>query len=308
MKMRNGIIILMLMMTVGSCTKKNVDTVNFNVTSDSNIYHISYHGIDTGTGAVVRFAFSGNPDYIVFYSGENGHQYQNRKRTSAIGGIPILRFLSLEQYSRDTSTQSLRLLLSGDFNGSYDSASVLNANWTDITPTLSTGQKNPIPSGNIDLSSFVNQDTTTYLAFKFSDTSDGHHHQRNWTITNFLLQDSLPDGSSTNLLDISSNSTWMNVNVSGGPAYWIINNSYLKIAGGDSTIKFNQQFVISQPVNLSGVNPDSGLPIKTLTDNPLSVYSYLFTKPGTYTVTFNAKNANAYSGSEILKTLTLTIQ
>ena len=185
---------------------------------------------------------------------------------------------------------------------------MLNATWTDITPTLSTGQKNSIPSGNINLSSFVTQDTTTYIAFKFSDTTDGHHHQRNWTITNFLLIDSLPDGSSTNLLDISSNSTWMNVNVSGGPAYWIINNSYLKIAGGDSTIKFNQQFVISQPVNLSGVNPDAGLPIKTLTDNPLKSYSYLFTKLGTYTVTFNAKNANLYSGSETVKTLTITVQ
>ena len=80
MEKKNGILLLLLILflMIEACTKRNVSPVSFNVTTDSVTYHISNHGIDTGTGALVKFVFSGNPDYIVFYSGENGHRYQNR--------------------------------------------------------------------------------------------------------------------------------------------------------------------------------------------------------------------------------------
>lgn len=298
--MRNSIVILIFLMVAGACTKKEVSSVSFNVTTVSTLYNV---------GDTVNFIMSGNPDYIVFYSGENGHRYQNRNRISVIGGIPILSFLSYEQYTRDTTTNSLHLLVSKDFNGNYDSSAVDSATWIDISnrATLSTGKSNTT-SGNINLSDFVSQDTPVYLAFKYTDQQNGVNYQRNWTITNLALINYLPDSSTTTLLNISSSNTWLSVNTSGTSVNWGVTNSYLKIAGGSPTVPSNEVYLISKPVNLTAVLPDTGIPLKTISDNPLQIYPYIFTKSGTYTVTFDARNANVYSGTSTTKTIILTIK
>ena len=297
MKMRNIILATILMMAVSACTKKDVGPVSFNVTTDSVTYHL---------GDTVKFELSGNPDYIVFYSGENGHRYQYRNRTSAPGGTPILNFSSYEQYG--THTNTLHLLVSNNFDGNYDASAVDSATWIDITnrATLSTGQNNT-PSGNISLSDFVSQDTPVYVAFKFADQYDGVVAQRTWTITGLSLVNYLPDSTSSTLLNLNS-SIWLGVPLINTSANWVVSTASLKITGGNASAPSNEAFAISQPVNLTTVSPDMGVPIKTYSDNPLSIYRYIFTKRGTYTVTFDARNANIYSGTEAVKTVTVTIQ
>jgi len=286
-----------LLMAVTSCTKKDVGPVSFNVTTDSAIYHV---------GDTVKFILSGNPDYIVFYSGENGHQYINRNRTSVLGGTPILNFQSYEQYGNHTNT--LHLLVSNNFDGNYDSADVSAATWKDITnrATLSTG-KNNTPSDSIYLSDFASLDTPIFVAFKFADQHDGISAQRTWTITNLSLINYLPDSTNTTLLDIP-NSAWIGVNMLNTTANWGVSTTSLKITGGSATAPSNESWVISQPINLSQVSPDNGVPIKNVSDNPVINYPYVFTKPGVYTVTFDARNVNVYSNTESIKTLTVTVQ
>ena len=294
--MKNIILAAVLLITVNACTRKEVGAVSFDVTTTSASYNV---------GDSVIFNFSGNPDYIVFYSGENGSNYQNRKRISAVG-TPILSFLSYEQYGNHTNT--LHLMISSDFVGTYDSASLESATWTEITnrANLSLG-KDSTPSGNIILSDFVHQDTPVYVAFKYADQQDGINSQRTWTIRNLQVINKLQDSTSTLLLDIP-NSIWLGINLLNPAVKWNITSTYLSISGGNKTALSNEDWVISQPIYLNKVNPDAGVSIKTLTDPVLKSYYHVFTKPGNYTVVFDATNASLSNMTEAVKTLNITIK
>lgn len=54
------------------------------------------------------------------------------------------------------------------------------------------------------------------------------------------------------------------------------------------------QWAFMQPVALNTISPDTGLNIKGVTDD-LPSYSYTYTEPGTYTVTFIVAGGN-YQG------------
>ena len=292
--MRNGILVLLILAV--SCTKREVGAVSFDVTTASSTYKV---------GDSVVFNFSGNPDYIVYYSGENGHQYQYRNRTKA-QGTPYLSFLSYLQFG--THANTLHLLLSTDFNGQYDTIGIRNANWTDITNkgVLSSGKDSTF-SGNIQLADFNHADTPVYFAFKFADQQDGLVSQRTWTIKNLALINKLQDSSSSTLLDIP-NSVWLPVNFMNPLVVWTVSTSNLKISGGNLTSPSNEDWVISQPVNLGEVNPDTGTAIKTLTAPVLKSYYHVYTKPGNYTVVFDAVNSDATKRTEGLKTINITVQ
>ncbi|MGN0189126.1 MAG: DUF5017 domain-containing protein [Candidatus Cryptobacteroides sp.] len=60
---------------LASCQQQNISLpVDFNVTLDEdNVYR---------PGEIVRFRFEGDADYITFFSGEPGHEFVNRDRTS----------------------------------------------------------------------------------------------------------------------------------------------------------------------------------------------------------------------------------
>ena len=91
-------------------------------------FNASPSGTTFKVGDTVRFAFSGKADNIAFYSGEPGFSYKYKDRTSA-DGIPQLEFSSYLQNKGETNT--LRLLISTDFNGAYDSVGIRRATWTD---------------------------------------------------------------------------------------------------------------------------------------------------------------------------------
>ena len=283
------------MIAAYSCTKKDVGAVSFDVTTASTTYHV---------GDSVTFTLSGNPDYIIFYSGENGHQYQYRNRTTALG-IPSLSFWSYEQYGNHTNT--MHLMVSTDFNGIYDSADVKNAHWTDITnrATLSTG-KDSTSSGSILLSDFIHQDTPVYVAFKYADIQSTGS-QRTWTIKNLALINKLQDSTTSTLLDIP-NSVWLGVDILNPTAIWTASATSLRVAGGAATAPSSESWVVSQPINLTKVHADAGVSIKTLTDPVLKSYYHIFTMPGNYTIVFAATNANVNSQTTATKTLNITIQ
>lgn len=106
-----------LLMGLNACQQQKIILpVDFNVTLDGdNVYRV---------GEVVRFRFSGDADYITFYSGEKGHEFVNRDRTS----IPIeqIKNLSLSMKfqplwgigsSNPNSEYGFRVFLSKDFQG-----------------------------------------------------------------------------------------------------------------------------------------------------------------------------------------------
>ena len=295
--MKNRILILIMLFSICACTKKDVAPVTFNVTTATATYKV---------GDSVVFTMFGNPDYIVFYSGEAGSNYENRNRISATG-TPILSFLSSALTGSDTGT--LHLMLSTDFSGKYDSSSTKNATWTDITnlAKLPTKNNDTLLSDNISLADFIHKDTPVFVAFKYADQQNGVTSQRTWLIQNLVLKNILQDSTSTTLLDLP-NSSWLGVNILNSSAIWSISSTAMKIAGGNATAASNEDWVVSQPVNLTRVSPDVGTSIKTFTDPVLKSYYHIYTKPGNYTIVFDAINANSNSGQEVLKKINITVK
>jgi hypothetical protein len=114
----------MLLLTgifLSSC-EDYIDMPEFDVWTDSDTY---------AAGEEITFHFSGDPQNIAFWSGEPGHIYANKDRTSEQGAIQTVQFTSLA--GEGAQNDNLSFLISTDFNGTYDAANLAAATWTDIT-------------------------------------------------------------------------------------------------------------------------------------------------------------------------------
>ncbi len=281
-----------VLFVLASCSQTlKVDPVSFGITTASTTYN---------TGDTVNFTFTGQPDMITFYSGVPGSNYEYRTRTNAQGQVQM-QFTSLEKYGTQDST--LRLLISTNFGGQYDSANVYQATWTDITDkaTLST-HENTISSGIIDLSNYVTAGQSFYFAFKYAGTKDST--QKTWTITNYGINLLLAD-STTSAVATMTSPGWTAVRIKGSAA-WSVSATQLLIKGGGSTAPDNEDWVITGPINPYQVSPDRGSAIKDITENVYK-YSFVYTKPGSYQAVFVGTNATSDGEKSVTKTVNLTI-
>lgn len=277
-----------------SCKKDlKIDSLNFGVTSNATTYKV---------GDTVHFNFTGNPDIISFYSGEDGNDYANHERTTA-DGAPQLQFTSYAQYG--TQLNTLHLLVSSNFSGTYDSSSISQASWTDVTDraTLSTGADNT-PSGIIDLSDILAQKKPVYIAFKYTGTSGST--QKTWTIKNLTLNLLKTNNKILPVTDIAS-AGWKQVSILNSAAVWSISASQLRIGGGNATADDNEDWVISKLLYLNNVSPDVSIPIKNITQK-VKGFDYIYSSPGNYKVVFLAANATADKQESTTKEIDLTIQ
>jgi len=69
-------LLLLLLCATAACNKKKVYPLGFDVTTAKASYAV---------GDTVNFVFSGNPDLITFYSGEQGSRYANRNDVDSTG-------------------------------------------------------------------------------------------------------------------------------------------------------------------------------------------------------------------------------
>ena len=283
-----------VLVVLASCNKElTIKPLNFTVTTSSTTYKV---------GDTVHFNFTGNPDFISFYSGEDGFDYANRERTAA-DGKPQLQFTSYAQYG--TQVNTLQLLVSTDFSGTYDAASIGKATWTDVTDraTLSTGKDNT-PSGIVDLSDILAQKKPIFMAFKYTGVNGGT--QKTWTLKNLTLNLLKTNNKILPITDISS-AGWKQVSLKNPAAVWSISASQLRIAGGNDKADDNEDWVISKLLYLNQVLPDVSIPIKNVTQN-FSSFDYVFSAPGNYKVVFLAANATADKQQSTTQEINLTIQ
>ena len=162
---------LCLTVTFSSCDRDETESVDFGVkvqTPDA-IY----------AGQPVTFEFDGNPDYIVFYSGEKNNRYANHNRTT----LPEVDSLGLSyaakmQYAENYDYQNdriLRIMVSDTYDGS---GKINPAEWHDITDPdpavneeylesviLTSGTTDYLPYAAVNLSQYKDKDF--YLAFRY---------------------------------------------------------------------------------------------------------------------------------------------
>jgi hypothetical protein len=274
-----------------------VDATGFTVTTDKETYT---------TTDTVKFAFTGNPWYLTFFSGEPYHQYQYRDRFTA-DGKPQISFTSTMTVGSQTNT--LRLLVSTDFSGVYDSTNVYNATWTDLTDKVTFSSVADTKSGDIDLSSFLDGDKPVYIAFKY--TGAAKKAQRTWTIKTLAVDNVLNDGTSYEVLGIGESTLGFKSIAMKVPAIaWTISATQLQIKGYTTdlnSVADTEGWVVSKPINLRKVFPDTGTQLKNMTTS-MSTLNYIYGTTGSYKATFVATNANRYSEKSDVKEIDITVQ
>ena len=294
MRISSFIIIIAVSAALVSCEKDlKPDPISFNATTTNSDYQV---------GDTVDFSFSGNPDMITFYSGEAGTNYDFRERTTA-EGTPQMQFTSYAQYG--TQTKTLALLVSGDFTGDYTEEGISKATWTDITSeaALSTGADNT-PSGIIDLSRFNTGDKPIYVAFKYTGVTGST--QKTWTIKNFGINLSLPDGAVSSIASLVS-AEWKAINVKNPAKGWVISATQLQMVGGAADVEDNEDWLITTRLYLNKVSPDRGVPIKDISQR-LDHFYHVYSKPGIYKAVFTAFNAAGDKQESTLKEIDITVR
>ena len=307
--MKKILIIPILLMLFAACNKKEVTALDFSVRTERTTYRV---------GDTVKFLFSSNPDQVVFYSGLPGSKYMYKNRTQAESSTITVEFTSNRRFGTDAQQpQSLRLLASQKFNGSYLEANINEStDWVDITSafTLSGIQTNQdlyTSSGVVNLLSLTSLGLTIdktkpiYFAFKFVGNTGST--QSTWRLNRFDIKLTSADGQILPVTDMVG-AGWASVRFGTSPSPWTFTaaSSLLTIAGGAATVLSNQVWAVSNPINLVKVIPDLGTPIKNMTTRADS-YTFIYKQPGTYKVTFDAFNINVYGESRSVKELDLII-
>lgn len=289
--------ILILALVASSCKKQKIETPNFNVTVDKTTVAV---------GDPVTFTFTGTADVVTLFSGMPGAEYQYKDRTT-VNGKPQLQFTSYRQGS-STQTNTLSLLVSKDFTGTYDIDNLQRATWTDITSraALSTGTDNT-PSGVIDLTDQLSANTPVYIAFRYTAKKDTVA-QPTWAIKNMAVNNIAADGTNISIAT-QANLKWGTLSISNSANLWAFNTTALTFTGGAANADDNEDWIISQPIQLDRAPRAYGESIKPSSTTRLTTYTFTgYTAPGTYTASFEAINANKWDKKTTLKEFTITVQ
>jgi hypothetical protein len=278
-----------------ACSKLQVPSVYFDVTTARSTYK---------KGDTITFNFTGNPDFISFYSDEPGIDYDFKNR-NLLDGKTQVQFTSYKQ--NGAQLNSLQLLASTDFKNNYSKIGIQVGTWTDITARaiLSTGADSTA-SGIIDITDFVNPYKQVYLAFRKMDASSLTLKPNQWTIRSFNVNVKLADSSLYPIATLG-NAGWQAVDSLNSTFKWSISSSSLVCGGGTISSPANEDWVITKALSPLNVKPDVAIPIKWLDTKRTESYTYIYTTPGTYKLVFLASNQNITDKRVITKEIILVI-
>lgn len=278
-----------------SCTKRDkIEAPDFDVTTSSTTYKV---------GDTITFNFTGDPQNIVFWSGMSGNVYEYRDRLVTVGNKLLVKFNTYQQFG---VRNNMTVLVSNNFNGTYDTTNVKAATWTDITNRVNLSQgADQVPSGTVDMSEFTDGNKSAVVAFRYITTT--LQNQNRWVIRTFNADKQDSDGKLTPMATMST-AGWKAVSFQNPAAVWSVTSQQLLMAGTPTAL--DDDWVLSMSFNPNAAIPDKGIPIKNITTSlPQYAAIGIYTVPGTYKVVFEATNAS-YANDKVesvLKEITLTI-
>ncbi len=314
--MKKLFLISIIALGLSSCNKKEAPELKFNVTTEK----ISYNVNDT-----VVFKISGNPDQVTFYSGETGKKYELRDGEIVKGDTSLnLSFSTQRRYGLDTDhPQSLRFFVSQTFNGNYSTATFNESDWIDVTDkfTLSPIVGNDVdytPSGTVNVNNLgvtLDKSKPIYFAFRYkSGENKGSTHPR-WYVNTFnLISKNALTGDPLTIGNVTS----MNWNLlkleSKGLSWTYAAATGIRVASIASTVAApapaSLTWAVSKPVEFKAFEDVNGINRGTALKNMstrLDEYTYVYTQPGTYKVTFVASNENVYGGGKVVKEVEIVV-
>lgn len=285
----------LLLLGLASCMEDEAPGVGLNVALDKQVYQV---------GEPVTFKLNGNPDNIVFYSGEIGHNYAYKDRYRADGDL-LINFNSWVRFG--DIYHNLKILVSSDFNGIYDKESVEAATWVDLSDKFrfSVGV-DQTPSGEVNLKEYVGaeEDAKLFVAFRYEDEEKAV--QNNWIIRSIALDCVSTEGIRSNLATMPTMG-WKVVDFENPAVTWNTSStSQIQINGGANQPK-NVDWIISQAFDVKKTAPDRGVALKNVSTT-MDEYKYVYTRPGVYEVVFET-TSDWYNGSDHAVTkLTVEVQ
>lgn len=272
----------MLVLVCASCIKEDIASADLQVSTKASSYRI---------GDTVVFRFEGTPDNIVFYSGEDGHNYALKDRLYADNDLQI-DFKTLVQWG--VIYDNLKLLVSNNFSGEYTKEEIEKATWVDISEkaVFSTGNDHT-PSGTVSLKSYSSPADTgsLYLAFRYTDSQKTQ--QNRWVIRTFNAVKVSPEGVQTNVATMS-NAGWNAVSFLNDSKVWTISPTQLLMYGGVASDTDNDDWVITKGFKVKESVADKGIALKNISSN-LREYKYVYKTPGVYKAVFET-SSDWYSG------------
>ncbi len=269
-------------------------------------------------GDEVRFQLHGNPDYVYFFSGEVGSQYEYRDRTTiSMEDLETCK-LVVEYTAVYGLAGGLDVYASKTFEGLKGNDGLADlATMQSIQATMDPTTKEipgweKLPYDEVANTPTVQEyDITEYadsfcLAFHWN-TPAFDQTQRTYRMnlsvkTKFKGYDEVTTpASSLALTSVSMNSDYIT------DPYWHDqgNGSVRFLAAGYDIVMQGvaanalpyclDSWVVSKPRPLNNIAPDTGFSVKAFSDDT-SEYGYTYEKPGTYEATFMITNGN-YQGS-----------
>lgn len=296
---------LLLLVMVGACKKENaVDLSDFDVKTSS---------LTINSGEEVTFNFTGEPSQLSFYSGEVGNSY-DFKDQPRVDELDELIF-AFETHNTPTEVIDYKVMLSTDFNGTYDYENVSSATWLDISSRFNFAapapwQTNWEGSGAINIADVVEKGKPFYIAFKYvaPEITSGAVPGRNWRTRSHTLDLTTKYGYESNLATYRTMG-WEQVKKVDIATSSIVTSSIMLFSVPSSYLLEYEEWGISKAFNIDEINlgVDRSVPIKAYSDVPLTEYKYTYTNPGTYLATFVAANKTAYNNKEVVKHIEITV-
>lgn len=330
---------LALLFALSSCDQSDLGTpVDFSVKLDSENTYVA--------GESVRFNFSGTYENIVFFSGEDTHKYKYKERYQLSPEdvkSASLNLTLVSQYGHDADTKSaMDIYVSDSFDGlngfDYEADMIkLNAM---VDAGLPGWELIDTVPGKIFASSRTIEFQKSYpldgkyiaqfsLAFHYHPNWDTDETKNSWkkfcyfsgdlSLELFGASPSKQDIRTLNYVGIVTNNQETFTNpygtvawngLSGGYLYDYPGKGSIAFVGGKNAISGGVNdldlWMISAPITLNMIDPDTGETIKGFIDY-MDSYDYTFEEPGTYTVSFVASNASHLGVSQVVKEVTVTI-
>jgi hypothetical protein len=305
------IAILGVSMLITACEKMQVDVPDLQITPQNTTLK---------AGDTVGFNFSGYADYISFYSGETGRNYDKKDSFTKAGANPEFQFTSAVSAPGTgiTTGNNLSILVSTDFNGIYDATNVKQAAWTDITgratlATTTTSVNSPV----VNLNDLKVEGKPLYVAYRYI-TSNATLKQRQWTISNFVFRTKFPDGIQYNHATSNADAIFTSVSVAGDSSTWVAGTTLVH-TGLNANYPVDEDWAITKPFDLSKANsldPTKGssdaLGVVTVKNLALtgvvpSQFKWRYATVGTYKAVFITRNATVEASKENKKEFTITV-
>lgn len=315
--MKKIIFLSVMAATFLSCKKyADVASLNFDVKTEKTTYKV---------GEQVNFEITGgDAQQITFYSGKvgNAYEYRDNKRIDQLNAL----YLAFDTHNTATANEGFpKVMISSDFDGTYNFTNVKAANWQDMNAKFVFGapavwQTGWTSSGALNnIYDYVKDAKSFYIAYQYyvpdRTAVVGAVPAAGWRTRNNVLTGATKFGT-TQTLASNAAASWNWNLVLKNPlmtSRTVVSGTTILLEPPASTSPYYKQeyevWAVSKKfdVNEIDLGTDKGVGLKQYVDPPLNQHVTSYTTAGTYKVVFVASNTTASDSKQTIKEITLTI-